>query len=115
MKVSRKSPGESTGPAPAAIPDADGARRLAILARLGRLATAVRSTAGACADVVGVLAEAADDLPFAAIYLVDPGGEEARLIADIRLDDDHALPRSVAIADAAPAPWPLAAVLRTPR
>jgi len=57
-----------------------GERRVGVLRDLGRRSLAEAQTAEAtCATAAGILAKHALDVPFAAIYLIDPDGKRARL------------------------------------
>lgn len=56
------------------------ARRLRTLSELSAKALVEKSTQAACASAVSILAANPDDIPFAALYLVDPNGESASLV-----------------------------------
>jgi PAS domain S-box-containing protein len=84
-----------------------GERRLAALQDLGALAGRARSAAEASQLVSHALAGAAKDIPFAAIYLRDPGTGEAVLTASTA---PGAAPVPLA---SGPGDWPAGEVLRT--
>ena len=93
-----------------------GGRRLEALRKLGIRSPEIRTVEAACQQVAAVLSENPRDLPFAAIYLVDPTGTEATISAAVIPEGDDLLPRLVSLsADDSGSPWPLAAVLRTKR
>ena len=84
-----------------------GERRLAALQDLGAQAGSARSVAEACQLVVTALERAARDVPFAAIYLRDPGTDTPVLVASSPRQAD---PRPLADG---PGGWPVADVLRS--
>jgi PAS domain S-box-containing protein len=84
-----------------------GERRLAVLQDLGALAGRARSAADASQLVSHALAGAARDIPFAAIYLRDPGTGEAVLTASTA---PGAAPGPLA---SGPGDWPAGEVLGT--
>ncbi len=93
-----------------------GNRRLETLRRLGIRATEVRTVEAACQEAASVLGGNPRDIPFAAIYVVDAPGQEARLCATVLPAGEHHLPTAVSpLEDDTAFPWPLAAALRTRR
>src|SRR5580698_3873894 len=56
-----------------------GQRRLAILRELGSYAAEAKSPEEACANAAQTLAQHGTDVPFALVYLMDPGGRRAQL------------------------------------
>lgn len=82
-----------------------GERRLAVLQDLGAQAGNARSAAEACDLVAAVLGRAGADVPFAAIHLCPPGGDEPVPVATS--------PPGAGPGDAGA--WPLREVLRTNR
>ena len=92
-----------------------GARRLDTLRKLGVEAGEARTGRQACAAAGAVLADNPNDVPFAAIYIVNRGRASAELAALTSLPDVRAaLPRRVAVGDTKPdSSWPLAFVLRS--
>ncbi len=93
-----------------------GIRRLDTLLRLQSRATEFRSVKEACEQVAATLVENRLDIPFAAIYLLNATGQEARLVAAAPSLQEHLLSASVSVADTAQrTPWPLEATLRTRR
>jgi CheY-like chemotaxis protein len=92
-----------------------GARRLATLRKLGVEAGEARTGRQACAAAAAVLADNPNDVPFAAIYIVNRRSASAELSALTSLPDVlAALPPRVSVGDINPdSPWPLAFVLRS--
>ena len=84
-----------------------GERRLAALQDLGAQAGSARSVAEACQLVVKALERARQDVPFAAIYLRRPGGDEPVLLASA---PHGAVPVPL---PAGPGGWPVEEVLRS--
>ena len=84
-----------------------GERRLAALQDLGAQAGSARSVAEACELVVQALERARQDVPFAAIYLRRPGGDEPVLMAS---GPQRAVPVPL---PAGPGGWPVGEVLRS--
>ncbi|MGZ5718393.1 MAG: ATP-binding protein, partial [Burkholderiales bacterium] len=93
-----------------------GARRLETLRRLGIRPAEERTVDAACKEAAAVLAQNSCDVPFAAIYVVEPATREARLAATALTEHDRLLPDIVSASEGDKhSPWPLAAVLRTKR
>ena len=84
-----------------------GGRRLAALQDLGAQAGSARSVAEACQLVVAALERARRDVPFAAIYLRRPGGDEPALTASA---PHEVVPVPLL---GGPGGWPVEEVLRT--
>jgi PAS domain S-box-containing protein len=84
-----------------------GERRLAALQDLGAQAGSARSVTEACQLVVAALERARQDVPFAAIYLRRPGGDEPVLVASA---PDEVVPVPL---PAGPGGWPVGEVLRS--
>ena len=84
-----------------------GERRLAALQDLGAQAGSARSVAEACQLVVAALERARRDVPFAAIYLRRPGGDEPVLMASA---PHEVVPVPL---PGGPGGWPVEEVLRT--
>jgi hypothetical protein len=59
----------------------EGERRLATLRDLARRAADATTAEAACADAAAVLEQNPMDVPFALIYLLEPDGTQARLVA----------------------------------
>jgi PAS domain S-box-containing protein len=92
------------------------ARRLETLRKLGIRAGEGRSVEAACKEAAAVMSENMRDIPFAAIYVVNKSGDEARLCATLLPVCEHPLPIAVSISDNnVGSPWPLASVLQTKR
>ncbi len=85
-----------------------GERRLRILRELGIQGSSLESVEESCRRMLAVLARYPFDVPFAALYLTQPGGE-AKRVALAGAPDASALPASLPIDDRA-TPWPLAAL-----
>jgi signal transduction histidine kinase len=94
-----------------------GNRRLETLRKLGVQAAEARSVEDACKEAARVLGENPHDIPFAAIYVIDPMGKEARLTASAGLTGmGHLLPLvSSPSEEDRSSPWPIPLVLRTHR
>lgn len=91
-----------------------GARRLEILRKLGIRAIEDGGVEGTCKDAAAVLKEDPQDIPFAAIYLVNAAREQAVLVASAGLaDPELPLPRSVSLSAGDESPWHMRFVLRT--
>jgi hypothetical protein len=93
-----------------------GERRLATLRHLGARSAEQLSAEVACRDAAEVLRGNPFDIPFAAIYLMEEEGTDARRVATVRLDDRlTAFPESHAVGQSrnAGSPWPLAQVAAT--
>ena len=84
-----------------------GERRLAALQDLGTLAGSARSAAEACHLVARALERAAADIPFAAIYLRQPGTDGTILAASSPAEE---MPVPLA---SGPGGWPVGEVLRS--
>jgi PAS domain S-box-containing protein len=93
-----------------------GERRLRTLRELGARTADSRTVEIACERAAAVLADNPHDIPFAAVYRLDPQGAHARLAASVGLTA-HAdtVPTAVALDAPAASPWPLASVARTRR
>lgn len=89
-----------------------GARRIETLRKLGIRAAEAQTVAAACKESAHVLDQNPNDVPFAAIYVVDQTRIHLTLAALAGLSDPHPLPRSVSIAAVELSPWPLSSVLR---
>ncbi|WP_437875774.1 sensor histidine kinase [Sorangium sp. So ce513] len=92
-------------------------RRLRALRALGAqsAAAAMVSVEETCARSASTLAASSADVPYALLYLIEPGGAEARLAAAEGLaPGSPASPERVALTDDS-AVWPLAEVARTRR
>jgi hypothetical protein len=83
-------------------------RRVAALHDLGSRVSEARTEDEACVRAAATLERHAKDLPFALIYLLEPGGERARLCgtAGIRAGDE-ASPPTVELGDDRGGGWPL--------
>jgi signal transduction histidine kinase len=93
-----------------------GERRLRTLRELGARTADSRTVEIACERAAAVLADNPHDIPFAAVYLLDPQGAHARLAASVSLTAHaDAVPTAVALGAPAASPWPLASVARTRR
>jgi PAS domain S-box-containing protein len=91
-----------------------GARRLETLRKLGVRSTSERTIDAACQEAVAIARENPRDIPFAAIYVMDPEGEYARCSATVLSGGTPRLPDVVRLRDIEPgSPWPFARVLRT--
>ncbi len=66
------------------------ARRLSTLSELSAEALMQKTTEAACASVTSVLSKNPDDIPFAALYLIDPESNRAILEQTCRLSKGHA-------------------------
>ena len=93
-----------------------GIRRLETLLRLQSRAAEFSTVKEACEQVAATLVENRLDIPFAALYILDVTGQEARLVAAVPSLQEHLLPASVSVAKGDPrTPWPLEPTLRTRR
>ena len=93
-----------------------GARRLETLRKLAIRAEEERTVDAACKKAAAVLSENTCDIPFAAIYVTNETGDEAKLCATMLPEGEHLLPLWVSAAeDHARSTWPLASVLQTKR
>jgi len=92
-----------------------GERRLRTLRDLGRALVDVKSDARACLAATNSLAANRADLPFALLYLLDGGGQFARLVAATGLAAGTSVtPERIDMGDAAEsATWPLRTVFET--
>jgi signal transduction histidine kinase len=91
-----------------------GERQLRTLRELGaRGTTEAMTPEAACRAAAATLASNAWDVPFALFYLVEDGGERARLVANVGFDDANlavAAPAEVSFADPGACRWPIGAV-----
>ena len=93
-----------------------GERRLETLRRLGVQAAQARTVVAACQELAEVLAANPYDIPFAAIYVAEGAGTQARLAACVGVpENDHPFPSLATCEDGDGSSWPLSAVLRTHR
>ena len=93
-----------------------GARRLETLRKLGIRAGEERTVEAAYKEAAAVLSENTCDIPFAAVYVTNDTGDEAKLCATMLPEGEHLLPLWVSASeDPARSPWPLASVLQTKR
>ena len=89
-----------------------GERQLALLRDLAAGATDARSWQEACESSIRALATNGRDLPFALLYLAEPGETELTLIGRTGFDDAHeAAPASLSFDEAQL--WPVREALRT--
>jgi PAS domain S-box-containing protein len=90
-----------------------GERRLRILRELAGLASQARTTEEACSAAVRALEPS--DVPFSLVYLIEQGGDRARLVASSGMEPgERPGPESVDL-DAPDARWPLGEVARSGR
>jgi len=89
-------------------------RRLATLRRLRQRDSEAQDVEDACRAFARLLAKEPYDVPFAAIYVLDEYGSEAKLCAWSGLDPAP-LPSVVSSSHAAPDPWCLTRALRSRR
>ena len=90
-----------------------GERRLRTLRDLGARAGEARSVGDACDVAAAILAQNPADIPYAALYLLEPGQTVARLAGRAGIPDDTPmLPSALELSDPA-SPLPLARVLET--
>ena len=91
----------------------EGERRLATLRDLARRAADATTAEAACADAAAVLEQNPMDVPFALIYLLEPDGTRARLVARSGIPSDHpAAVGSIVLGAAGTRTWPLAPVIQ---
>jgi signal transduction histidine kinase/DNA-binding response OmpR family regulator len=85
-----------------------GERQLALLRELASRATEARAWQDVCRESAAALASNSHDLPFAMIYMAEPGLAAASLVATAGIAGGHpAAPASLALRNGQ-APWPLA-------
>ena len=89
-----------------------GERQLALLRDLAANATHARTWQEACMRCADALATNAHDLPFAAIYMDEPGVTGLRLAGVCGIERGHPAAPETLLPDAA-SQWPVAEVLRT--
>jgi hypothetical protein len=78
-----------------------GERGLRLQRDLSARAGETRSVDVTCQDILAAIAEYPLDVPFALIYLCDPGNQTLRLCGSVRLNENRALvPTTVLLADA---------------
>jgi PAS domain S-box-containing protein len=97
-------------------PKVIGARRLRTLSELATQALVEKSTQAACASAAATLSKNPDDVPFALLYLVEPGGAHARLEQCVGVKPGGPLSPAVVEIAAEASPrvmWPAAAVLES--
>ncbi len=93
-----------------------GDRRVLALRDLGTRSGEARTAEASCALASQALARYPDDIPFALLYLVEPGGTHAALAGTAGVDEGHrAVPARVALVDgeADAATWSLGRVMRS--
>ena len=90
------------------------ARRLETIRRVGVRASELQTSEAVCRKAAEVLGENPNDIPFAAIYLVDSTCTHATLCTGTNRIDAHGLPRIVSRHEDGSA-WPLGSVLRDER
>lgn len=90
-----------------------GQRRLITLRDLAARPLERRNAEVACKDAAAALRDNPHDVPFAAIYLLDDEGTNARLVAGTRLGNNTSIFPENHSVSAGSAPWPLGQVLRT--
>lgn len=91
-----------------------GERQLALLRDLAAGVTDARTWQEASECCVGALGRHARDLPFAMLYLAEPGADDVTLVGTSGIDAGHeAAPASIAAGE--PALWPVQEALRTHR
>jgi hypothetical protein len=89
-------------------------RQLSLLRELASSAAESRSVQEACGRSARALLTDPLDLPFALIYMIEPGSEAAQLKARSGIDADHPAVKPALPLDAG-GPWPLAEVLQQHR
>ncbi|MBD2259430.1 response regulator [Pseudanabaena sp. FACHB-2040] len=90
-----------------------GERRLRLLRDLSSKAGEIRSVAATCQDVVGAIAAHPLDVPFALLYLCEPGGKTLSLQGSTGIEASASVcPPAVDWATAADQIWPLAAAMQ---
>ncbi|WP_420132310.1 ATP-binding protein [Rhodopseudomonas sp.] len=87
-------------------------RQLSLLREVASNAAQSRNAAQACESSAAALATDPRDLPFALIYLVEAGGETARLAASAGIDANHPGVKPVLSLAAGAEAWPLAEALQ---
>jgi signal transduction histidine kinase/DNA-binding response OmpR family regulator len=92
-----------------------GERRLTLLRELAARTVDARRPEQACAQAAVALALERRDLPFALVYLTEPGGAAVVLEGAAGLSAGGDAPAPVRIAFGEPSPWPVAEVLRDGR
>ncbi|KAA6460376.1 response regulator [Acidobacteria bacterium AB60] len=91
-----------------------GARRLETLRKIGIHSPEHRSSEAACQQAAAVLTENPRDISFAAIYLVNASGSEARLTASVSPAGKDIFPQQLSASEAnSSSPWSLGRVLRS--
>lgn len=93
-----------------------GERRLRMLRDLGVAAAKARTVEDACQDACQVIEKSAEDIPFSLIYLLDPRGEQARLVASHGLQAGTSISPSLVNLggnEKTAIPWPLEVVARS--
>jgi PAS domain S-box-containing protein len=91
-----------------------GARRLETLRKLGIRSGEGRTVEAACKEAAAVLSENTRDIPFAAIYVMNETGNEAKRCATMLPNGEDMLPLSIRTSEAhESSSWPLASVLQT--
>ena len=91
-----------------------GERRIVMLRDLGAPGAPARSAEEACAISMGALANHAEDVPFALLYLIDADGRKASLAGTVGIEPGKkASPLAVSLdARATDTPWPLVEALQ---
>lgn len=93
-----------------------GARRMEMLRQLAARPSKGHDVDSACRDAAALLSQNPRDVPFAAIYVVGPRGDDARCGAMMVSGGISLLPASVSLNDpGSGSPWPIAEVLRSRR
>ncbi|MBN1239198.1 MAG: response regulator [Gammaproteobacteria bacterium] len=91
-----------------------GERRLRSLHAIAQRAASAASDEEACRRAAEALAEHRSDVPFALLYLLDAGGDRARLAAALGVAaGDELAPEAVALRPGPISPWPLGDVARS--
>ncbi|MCW5735423.1 MAG: response regulator [Enhydrobacter sp.] len=91
-----------------------GERQIALLRELAARAGEARSWQQACDRSIEALASNTRDVTFAALYMIEPGGDSAALASATGLRrDDRSLPPSLSLASSHP--WPIAELMREPK
>jgi signal transduction histidine kinase len=113
----RDESGKVTGlfcPSTEVTPKVINARRLRTLAELSANALTQRTINSACSSAAATLAKNPDDIPFAALYVIDAERKEARLAESygFPVHQDDLLPRAVDLSgrNRSGTPWPIAEV-----
>jgi PAS domain S-box-containing protein len=89
-----------------------GERQLALLRDLAAEAADTRNWQQACEHSAAALEKSPRDLPFALIYIAEPDGSAAKLVATSGIERDHRVaPETIALDR--PSPWPVGDVLRS--